>query len=62
MVGLVNSLASVAGLFLYPLGGYIADSRGRVKLVGLATFGFVKSFLPYAFAPSWEAIAAASFF
>ena len=62
MVGLVNSLASVAGLFLYPLGGYIADSRGRVRLVGMATFGFALSMLPFAFAPSWEWIAAASFF
>ena len=61
-VGIVNSLASLAGLFLYPLGGYIADSRGRVKLVGAATFLYAISFLPFAFAPSWEAIAAASFF
>jgi len=61
-VGLVNSMASLAGLFLYPLGGYIADSRGRVKLVGAATFLYAISFLPFAFAASWEAIAAASFF
>jgi len=61
-VGLVNSMASLAGLFLYPLGGYIADSRGRVKLVGAATFLYAISFLPFAFAPSWEAIAVASFF
>ncbi len=61
IIGLVNSLASVAGLFLYPMGGYIADSRGRVRLVGLATFGYAVSFLPFAFAPSWEWIAAAAF-
>ncbi len=61
-VGLVNSLASLAGLFLYPLGGYIADSRGRVKLVGAATFLYAISFLPFAFSPSWEGLAAASFF
>jgi len=61
-VGLVNSLASLAGLFLYPLGGYIADSRGRVKLVGAATFLYAISFLPFAFSPSWEWLAVASFF
>ncbi len=61
MIGLVNSLASVAGLFLYPMGGYIADSRGRVRLVGIATFGYALSMLPFAFAPSWEWIAAAAF-
>lgn len=61
-IGLVNSFASVAGLFLYPLGGYIADSRGRVRIVGMATFLYALSFIPFAFAPSWEAIAAASFF
>ena len=61
-VGLVNSLASLAGLFLYPLGGYIADSRGRVKLVGMATFLYAISFLLFAFAPSWEGLAVASFF
>jgi DHA1 family multidrug resistance protein-like MFS transporter len=61
-VGLVNSLSSLAGLFLYPLGGYIADSRGRVKLVGAATFLYAISFLPFAFSPSWEWLAAASFF
>jgi MFS family permease len=61
IIGLVNSLASVAGLFLYPMGGYIADSRGRVRLVGLATFGYALSMLPFAFAPSWEWIAAAAF-
>jgi len=61
VIGLVNSLASVAGLFLYPMGGYIADSRGRVRLVGIATFGYALSMLPFAFAQSWEWIAVAAF-
>lgn len=61
-IGIVNSASAIAGLFLYPLGGYIADKSGRVKLVGLATFGYAFSFLPFAFAPNWEWLALASFF
>jgi len=61
-IGLVNSASAIAGLFLYPLGGYIADKSGRVKLVSLATFGYAFSFLPFAFAPHWEWLAFASFF
>jgi len=61
-IGIVNSASAIAGLFLYPLGGYIADKSGRVKLVSLATFGYAFSFLPFAFAPHWEWLALASFF
>jgi MFS family permease len=50
-IGLVNSASAIAGLFLYPLGGYIADKSGRVKLISLATFGYAFSFLPFAYAP-----------
>lgn len=61
-VGLVSALGSLAGLILYPLGGYIADSRGRVKLVNMATFVYAGSFIPFALAPNWQSLAAASFF
>ena len=61
-IGLVNSASAIAGLFLYPLGGYIADKSGRVKLISLATFGYAFSFLPFAYAPHWEWLAFASFF
>lgn len=61
-IGVVNSASAIAGLFLYPLGGYIADKSGRVKLVSLATFGYAFTFLPFAFAPHWEWLALASFF
>jgi MFS family permease len=60
-VGIVNSVSAIAGLFLYPLGGYIADSRGRVRLVGIATFLYAFSFIPFAYAPNWQTLAAASF-
>lgn len=61
-IGLVKSAAALAGLFLYPLGGYIADKQGRVKLVSLATFVYAFSFIPFAYAQSWETLAVASFF
>lgn len=61
-IGLVKSAAALAGLFLYPLGGYIADKQGRVKLVSLATFIYAFSFIPFAYAQSWETLAVASFF
>ncbi|MGQ9680627.1 MAG: MFS transporter [Candidatus Bathyarchaeia archaeon] len=61
-IGLVNSLSAIAGLFLYPLGGYIADKSGRVKLISLATFLYAISFIPFAFAPNWKWLAFASFF
>ena len=61
-IGLVKSAAALAGLFLYPLGGYIADKQGRVKLVGIATIVYAFSFIPFAYAQSWETLAVASFF
>jgi MFS family permease len=38
LVGLVYSVGVLAGLPTFPIGGYIADHRGRVKLVGVMTF------------------------
>lgn len=60
-IGLVRSAAAVAGLFLYPLGGYIADKQGRVKLVAIATIIYAFSFIPFAYAQTWETLAIASF-
>lgn len=61
-IGIVKSAGALAGIFLYPLGGYIADKQGRVRLVCLATFVYAFSFLPYAYAPNWQTLAFASFF
>lgn len=46
---------------MYPLGGYIADKVGRVKLIGVVTFLYALSFIPFAYASSWEMLAVASF-
>ena len=61
-IGLVKSASALAGLFLYPLGGYIADKQGRVRLVSIATIVYAFSFIPFAYAPNWETLAFASFF
>jgi MFS family permease len=39
-IGLVYALGGLAGLILYPVGGYIADHKGRVRLVANATYLF----------------------
>jgi MFS family permease len=60
-VGFVRSVAALAGLFLYPVGGYIADKSGRVKLINWATFGYAFSFIPYAIAQNWQTLMFAAF-
>ena len=57
VIGFANALAGFVGMFLFPLGGYIADKAGRAKLVGIATFLYASSFLFFIFAPSWEWLA-----
>ena len=61
-IGVVNFASAIAGLFLYPLGGYIADKEGRVRLVAITTFLYAFSFIPFAYAPNWQTLAVASFF
>jgi DHA1 family multidrug resistance protein B-like MFS transporter len=56
-IGLVNAVAGIAGMFLYPVGGYIADKSGRAKLVGVSMFLYASSFLLFVFAPSWQWLA-----
>lgn len=58
IIGLINALGSIAAMFLYPVGGYIADKSGRVRLVVVATLLYTSSFLIYGFATHWTWIAA----
>jgi MFS family permease len=53
-IGLVMAAGSAASLILYPLGGYIADYQGRIKLIGYMTFAYGASFLIPAFTGSWQ--------
>jgi MFS family permease len=50
-IGLITAVGGLAGLILYPLGGYVADMKGRVKLVGFSTFAWAASFIFLARAP-----------
>lgn len=60
-IGTINMVGLVAGIILYPLGGYIADRRGRVKLIGYSTILFALSHLLYMAAWRWEVVAVAQF-
>ncbi len=57
-VGIINALAIIGGTIFEPIGGYIADKRGRVKLVGIATFGYSLCFILFAVAPDWRILGA----
>lgn len=60
-IGLINSLGIIAGMFLYPVGGYIADKMGRVKLVGFSTYAYAFSHLFFVFANNWHTVALGQF-
>lgn len=60
-IGLIAAIGGAAGLILYPMGGFIADRRGRVRLVGLSTYMFALSFGFFAAAWSWEILGVGRF-
>jgi MFS family permease len=60
-VGIINSVGILAGMVLYPVGGYIADRMGRVKLVGFATFLYALSHGLFILAWDWRAVAVGQF-
>ena len=61
-IGLINALGSLGAMLLYPVGGYIADKSGRVKLVAYSTILYVSSFIIYLLAPNWQWVAVASIY
>lgn len=60
-IGIITALGGLAGLILYPLGGYVSDMRGRVKLIGFMTFVFALSYIFFATAWSWQTLAVGVF-
>jgi len=60
-IGFISSLGILAGMFLYPVGGYIADSSGRVKLIGYSTYLYALAHLFFVFATNWQAVAVGQF-
>jgi len=59
-IGQINALMPLAGLFLFPIAGYIADHVGRVKLIGYSGFFSGVMLLLYVLAPSWHWLAVAA--
>ena len=53
-VGLINSLSPLASLLVFPIGGWLADHRGRVGLLGWSSAAMGAVYCLYALAPSWE--------
>jgi MFS family permease len=59
-IGLVNSVSALAGLIMFPIGGYITDHASRVRLVTLGSYFSAAILLLYVLAPSWEVLAIAA--
>jgi MFS family permease len=53
-IGLINSLSPLASLLVFPIGGYLADHRGRVRLLGGTSIVMGCVYGMYIIAPSWQ--------
>ena len=59
-IGLASSIRPLAGLLMFPIGGYISDHARRVRLVVLGSCFSAAITLMYIFAPRWEVLAVAA--
>lgn len=60
-IGVVMALGNLASMILYPLGGYIADYQGRIRIIGYMTFGYAAAFLIPALTNTWQWLAVGMF-
>jgi MFS family permease len=60
-VGFISSVGILAGMVLYPVGGFLADRAGRVKLIGYSTVLYAFSHIPFVIANSWQTLALGQF-
>jgi MFS family permease len=60
-IGLVMAVGNLAGMLLYPLGGYIADYQGRIKVMAYMTYVYSLTFLIFVFTESWMWVAIGMF-
>jgi MFS family permease len=60
-IGLVMAVGNLAGMLLYPLGGYIADYQGRIKVMAYMTYVYSLTFLIFVFTESWAWVAIGMF-
>lgn len=58
-IGFISALAPLAGLIMFPLGGYIADHANRVRLIILANSLAVAALMAKATSPNWQVFAIA---
>jgi len=61
-IGFISSIGILAGMFLYPVGGFLADRSGRVKLIGYSTFLYAFAHIPFIIANDWQTLAIGQFF
>jgi MFS family permease len=60
-IGLIMAAGNLASMIFYPLGGYIADYQGRIKLISYMTFAYGAGFLIPAFTKTWQWLAVGMF-
>ena len=60
-IGVIMAVGNAASLILYPVGGYIADYQGRIKLISTMTFVYGIGFLINGFTNTWQWLAVGMF-
>jgi MFS family permease len=58
-IGIINSISPLLGLIVFPLGGYLADRAGRVKMISISSYVGSAILLLFVIAPNWQWIAVA---
>ena len=61
VIGFSASLASLATVFVYPVAGYLADRRGRVKIIAAAYYVRTVENVFYFLANTWPVLAIGKF-
>jgi len=60
-IGMVMAVGNLAGMVFYPLGGYLADYQGRIRVMSYMTYIYALTFLIFVFTSSWEWVAVGMF-
>ncbi len=60
-IGQVMAVGNLASMILYPLGGYLADYQGRIKVMAYMTFVYSGTFLIFVFTDNWQWVAVGMF-
>jgi MFS family permease len=60
-IGMVMAVGNLAGMIFYPLGGYLADYQGRIRVMSYMTYIYALTFLIFVFTSSWEWVAVGMF-